>query len=188
MKKQLIALAIFISSVFTAPYANAIAPRITGPDMKIINNNIIVNFLIHNISEIETFIMSGVEKEVIFTVELLRVWKFWPDEFIVSKKLSRVIRYDNLREQYGVTYSDGVVRGEMNFKDYAAMKDWIFSVNNVNLANIRELEPGSYYIRIVVESRSREQLPLIGFLMHFIPEVEMSLAKESPPFMIEGEQ
>lgn len=188
MKKHLTAFTLFISFAFTPLNANAIAPRITGPDMRIVNNNIIVNFLIHNISELETLIMSGVEKEVIFTVELLRVWKFWPDEFIVSKKLSRVIRYDNLREQYRVSYFDGVVRDEMHFRDYAAMRDWIFSVSNVNLANIRELEPGSYYIRTVVESRSLEQLPLIGFLMHFIPEVEMSLAKESPPFMVEGAQ
>lgn len=188
MKKQLIILTLLISSVFAAPDANAIAPKITGPDMQIINNNIIVNFFINNISELETLIKSGIEKEVIFSVELLREWGFWPDEFIVSKKLSKVIKYDNLREQYRASYFDGVVRDEMTFKDYASMKDWIFTVNNINLANIRELEPGSYYIRIVVESKSLEQLPLIGFLMNFIPEIEMSLAKESPPFVIGGEQ
>jgi hypothetical protein len=66
------------------------------------------------------------------------------------------------------------------------MKDWIFTVNEVNLANIKELEPSSYYIRIIVESKSIEQLPLIGYLMNFIPEVEMTLAKESKPFTIEG--
>lgn len=186
MKKQLIILIAVISFFFTAPYAAAVTPRIMGPEMEIINNNIIVDLYIDNITELESHIKSGIEKEIIFTVELLRVWRFWPDEFIVSKKISKVIRYDNLREQYRASYYDGVIRSENHFKDYNSMKDWIFTADSINLANVKELEPGNYYIRIVVESKSLEQLPLLGLLMHFIPEVEMSLAKESVPFLIEA--
>jgi hypothetical protein len=71
-----------------------------------------------------------------------------------------------------------------NFKDFSIMKAWVFMVNEMNLANVRELEPGNYYIRVVVESKSRELPRVIGLLMLFIPEVEMSLAKESYPFNI----
>lgn len=185
MNKLIILLSLMIS-VCTVSYADAIAPQITGPDMVIIDNNIIVNLHIDDVTELATHITSGVEKEITFTIELLRAWRFWPDEFIVSKKISRVIKYDNLREQYRALSDDGVTRLEKYFIDYNSVKDWIFTVNNVNLANVKELESSSYYIRIVVESKSLEQLPLIGFLMHFIPEVEMSLAKESPPFKIGG--
>lgn len=182
MNKHIILLLLMIS-VCTASYANAITPQIMGPDMKVIDNNIIINLRIDHVTELAPHITSGVEKEITFTIELLRDWRFWPDEFIVSKKISRVIKYDNLREQYRALSYDGVTRIERYFNDYNSVENWIFTVNNVNLANIKELELSSYYIRIVVESKSLEQLPLIGFLMHFIPEVEMSLAKESPPFI-----
>jgi len=183
MNKHIILLSLMIS-VCTASYANAVTPQIMGPDMNVIDNNIIVNLRIDHVTELATHITSGVEKEITFTIELLRDWMFWPDEFIVSKKISRIIKYDNLREQYRALSYDGVTRTEKYFIDYNSVENWIFTVSNVNLANVKELELSSYYIRIVVESKSLEQLPLIGFLMHFIPEVEMSMAKESPLFII----
>ena len=188
MNKNLIYLIIVLPLTFISSFVEAAAPRITGPDMEIINNNIIVSLSIAHAADLETTIKSGIEKEIIFTVELLREWRFWPDEFVVSKKISRVIKFDTLREQYRASSNDGVTRYKKNFKDYGAVKNWIFTVNSVNLANLRELESGSYYIRTVVESKSREHLPFIGLLMIFIPEVEMSLAKESPPFILEDDQ
>ncbi len=163
-------------------------PNIIGPDIRVIDNNIIVNLSIADISELERTIKSGIEQEITFTVELLRVWKFWPDEFVVSKKIDKTIKYDNLRQQYQASSYNGITRIKKNFKDYNSVKNWIFSVKAINLANIKELEPSNYYIRIVVESKSIEHLPIVGFLMHFIPEVEMSMAKESQPFAIEKNQ
>ncbi len=173
-------------SIFTVSNADALTPYIIGPDMDIINNDIIVNLSIDNVFELEKTIKSGIAKEITFTVELLRVWKYWPDEFVVSKKVAKAIKYDNLREQYWASYYDGVTRIENHFTNYNSLREWIFTVNHINLANIRELNPGIYYFRIIVESKSLEQLPLIGLLMHFIPEVEMSLAKESQPFIVKG--
>lgn len=164
----------------------AVTTNIVGPDMEIIDNNIIVSLSIDNIDELESVINTGIGKEIIFTVELLRVWKFWPDEFVVSKRIEKIIKYDNLREQYLVSSNDGINLSEHKFDNYNTVKNWLFSEENINLANVKELEPSSYYIRVVVESKSMEQLPFIGFLMHFIPEVEMSMAKESRPFLIEG--
>lgn len=161
----------------------AITPKIIGT-LNTINNNIIVNISMTNIKELESIIKSGIEKEIDFTIELIRVWKFWPDEFVVSKKISKKIKYDNLRDQYWASSFDGVNLIKKKFKDYNSMRNWIFRVNAVNLANIRELDPANYYIRIIVESKSLEQLPVMGLLMHLVPEVDMSLAKESQPFYI----
>ncbi|MBI5409992.1 MAG: DUF4390 domain-containing protein [Nitrospirae bacterium] len=185
MKKlPFILLAFLFYQIPAPPDAFAVTPDITGPEIKIINNDIIVMTSISDVSDIEKTIKSGVGKELIFTAELMRVYDFWPDEFVVSKKIRKVIKYDNLREQYTASTRDGINRVDRKFTDYNKMKDWIFSVNSINLANIKELEPGSYYIRLVVESRSREKLPLIGFVMYLLPEIEMSLAKESEPFSI----
>ncbi len=183
MRKQLTILVLLTGAVLMACRSTAATPQIVG-EMNIIKNNIMVNLSIDNIEELETLITSGIEKEILFTVELLKVWKYWPDEFVVSKKIVKTIKYDNLREKYLASYNDGITRITKHFKDYPSVKKWIYMVNDVNLANVKELDPGSYYVRIVVESKSLEQLPLLGVLMHFIPEVEMSLAKESQPFII----
>jgi len=183
-KKAVLVLFALLSSVIMPPPASAVTPRILGPEMKIINNNIIVETSIADTTDLEQTIKSGVGKEIVFTAELIRVWRFWPDEFVVSKKISKVIKYDNLRDQYRLSSYDGTTRSENKFNDFTSLKDRIFTADAVNLANIRELEPSHYYIRVVVESKSMTQLPFIGFLMHLVPEVEMSLAKESRPFAV----
>ncbi len=188
MRKKIFILLTTLCIVVTASLAPAAAPNIIGPGMEIVDNNIIVNLSVDNVTEFETTINSGIEKEVVFTVELLRVWNFWPDEFVVSKKIKKVIKYDNLREQFRASSYNGIIRTEKNFKNDSEIKDWIFTVEGINLAHIKELEPSRYYIRVIVESKSLKQLPLTGFLMHFIPEVEMSLAKESQPFVVEIER
>ena len=57
-------------------------------------------------------------------------------------------------------------------------------INNMKIANIHELDSGSYYLRVIAESKSRELPRVIGLMMLFIPEVEMSLAKESALFTV----
>ncbi len=188
MIHNFIRLIMVLLMTFISSYLEAASPRIIGPDMEITDNNIMVSMSIENVAELEKTIKSGIEKEIIFTVELLRKWNFWPDDFVVSKKISRVIKFDTLREQYLASSYDGVTRYKKLFRDYTSVRNWIFAVNTVNLANLKELEPGSYYIRTVVESRSQEQLPFIGLLMIFIPEIEMSLAKESQPFILDSDR
>jgi hypothetical protein len=184
MKTFLFILFVSLYSTLMPSPSSAGTPRVTGPDVEIIDNNIIVKTSIADTADLEQTIRSGAGKEIIFTAELIRVWRFWPDEFVVSKKIRKIIKYDNLREQYRTSFRDGITRTDKKYSDFTALKDWIFTADAINLANIRELEPGDYYIRVVVESKSREQLPLIGLLMHLIPEVEMSLAKESRHFAV----
>ena len=188
MIKKAYILLVTLFFILTATTLTDATPRIIGPDIRIMDNNIIINLSISDVAEIEKTIKSGIEQEIVFTVELLRVWRFWPDEFVVSKKIEKTISYDNLRQQYRASSYNGIDRIKMNFKDYDSMKNWIFNVNSINLANIKGLDPSKYYIRIVVESKSIEHLPIVGFLMHFIPEIEMSLAKESRPFVIKDNQ
>lgn len=184
MKTKIYIFYLTVFTMMTASLSIAASPGIIGSDVNIIDNNIMVNLSISGMKELETTIKPGIEQEIVFTVELLRAWKFWPDEFVVSKRIEKTIKYDNLREQYHVSTYNGINRVEENLKDYSSIKNWIFNVDAINLANIKELEPGMYYIRIVIESKSNEHIPIIGFLIHFIPEVEMSLAKESGPFVI----
>jgi hypothetical protein len=158
----------------------ALCSEIQPPEIVIHDNDIIVNTGISFTEDIEASISSGIEKEVVFTIELFRAWRFWPDEFVVSRKIKKTIKYDGLRGYFYVSIDDGKNRVERRFRDFNKnMKEWFFRVNNVDLANIKELDKGDYYIRVIVESKSREVPAVIGLLMFFIPEVEMSLATES---------
>jgi hypothetical protein len=163
--------------------SHALTPNIVGY-LQTVDNDIVVNIAVANATELEATIKSGIEEEIVFTMELIRVWKFWPDEFVVSKKIKKTIKYDNLRNQFWTSSFDGITRTNKKFKNYAQVKNWIFSVNEINLANVRELEPASYYIRVIVESRSIDRLPVIGLLRHLVPEVDMTIARESDPFPI----
>ena len=184
IKKYSLILLFAVCSFMAAAPANAAAPEIIGPNMRIVDNNIIVSISIDNFKDLEKTIKAGIEKEIVFTAELLRSWDLWPDEFIVSKKFEKVIKYDNLRDQYLASSYDGITRVQKKFKNYDEMRAWISGLNTFNLANTKGLEPSNYYIRIVVESKSLDQIPLLGVLTNFIPAVEMSLAKESAPFSI----
>jgi hypothetical protein len=182
MKNILFILFFSLVSAFASPAAFSAVPYITEPEIRIVNNNIIVNTTIADLSDLEHMLKGSIGKEIILTVELMRVWNFWPDEFIVSKRIKKVVKYDNLRDRYRVSWRDGITRTDRIFTDFNVMKNWLLSEDNIDIANIKELDPGSYYIRVVVESRSREKIPLIGLLMYLLPEVEMSLAKESHQF------
>ena len=69
---------------------HAASIEITGPEMEIKGNDIIVNSGISNVNEFDQAIKSGISKEIVFTIELLKAWRFWPDEFVVSRKIARV--------------------------------------------------------------------------------------------------
>jgi len=162
---------------------NALPPNITGY-LETINNDIIVNIAVANATELETTIKSGIEKEIVYTMELIRQWDFWPDEFVVSKKIRKTIKYDNLRDQFWTSSFDGITRTDRKFKNYAEVRNWLFSVSEINLANTRQLEPARYYMRVIVESRSIDRMPWMGLLTHLVPEVDMTIARESDPFPI----
>ncbi len=184
MKKTLTITLIITCLISIPASATLMKPSIEGPQVIIIDNDIIVNTSIDNVKSIEETINSGVEKEIVFRIELLRAWTFWPDEFVVSKRIRRYIGYDILRGQYYASWKE---RGELitkHFKDFDKTKSLIFTARGINLMNIKGLEKGKYYVRIIVESKSRQRIPLMGILMYLMPEVEMSLIKESPPFKI----
>jgi len=190
MSKNLAVTIISALLILALSPAAALTAEIIEPEIMIKDNNIIVNTGLVRLKDedIEAMINSGIEKEIVFTIELFRVWSLWPDEFVASKKIRRIIRYDNLREQYLITTDDGASIIEKTFRNFDSMREWAFIVNAIKIANVRQLESAQYYLRIVVESKSRELPPAIGSLLLFLPETEMSLAKESHTFRIKIKQ
>ncbi len=96
---------------------SALTSEILGPEVKIQNNDVIVSTSIDYIEDIEATIKSGIQKEIVFTLELFMAWSFWPDEFVVSRKVQRTMKYDNLRGEYMASSFDGTTRINKKFKD-----------------------------------------------------------------------
>ncbi len=184
MTRFSVATIIFVCCALILIPETAYTAELLLPEISIRGNEIIVYTGLSDIEEIETTIKSGVEKEIVFTIELFKVWNYWPDEFVVSRKIRRIIKFDNLREHYLATVFNENIPIERTFRDFSVMKKIIFKVDGVSLVKVKELDPGSYYVRVVAESKSRELPSVIGLLMLFIPEVEMSLARESYRFDI----
>jgi hypothetical protein len=54
----------------------------------------------------------------------------------------------------------------------------------LKLTNIRELDPGEYFVKITVDSKIRKLPPVIGYILFFVSENEFSISKDSQRFQI----
>jgi len=159
---------------------------ITGPDVEINGGDIHVSFSLalekKNIQEIR----DGIDKELKYYVDLFRVWRIWPDEFVSGIFFTRTLRVDPIKKEYVATSFDGKVLIERRFRSFESMLEWVLSVKDVKLADISELDPGEYFVRVTAESKIRKLPPVIGHFLIFISENEFKRVKDSGIFEIES--
>ena len=158
--------------------------EITGPEVKLQDNEIYVTTTIsldeNHIQELR----NGIAKEFRFYIDIFRLWKMWPDEFVLGKLFVRTLKCDPVKTEYIATSSDGSTLIEKRFKSFESMVRWAVSINDLKLVNTRELEPGVYFVRVTVESKIRKLPPVIGYFMIFLSENEFKIKKDSSPFNI----
>src|SRR4030043_1406656 len=146
--------------------------EIIGPEVKLQNNEIYVTTALSLEEKYLEELRNGIPKEFIFYVDLFKVWKIWPDEFVLGKLFVRTLKCDPVKTEYIATSSDGSTLIEKRFKSFESMVRWAVSIHNLKLVNTRELESGAYFIRITVESKIRKLPPVIGYFMIFLSENE----------------
>jgi hypothetical protein len=158
--------------------------EITGTEVKLRDNEIYVTTALsldeNHIQELR----NGIAKEFRFYIDIFRLWKMWPDEFVLGKLFVRTLKCDPVKTEYIATSSDGSTLIEKRFKSFESMVRWAVSINNLKLVNTRELEPGVYFVRVTVESKIRKLPPVIGYFMIFLSENEFKIKKDSSPFNI----
>ena len=158
--------------------------EITGTEVKLKDNEIYVTTALsldeNHIQELR----NGIVKEFRFYVDIFRVWKIWPDEFVIGKLFIRTLKSDPVKMEYIATSGDGSTLIEKRFKSFESMVRWAVSINDLKLVNTRELEPGVYFVRVTVESKIRKLPPVIGYFMIFLSENEFKIKKDSSPFNI----
>jgi hypothetical protein len=183
MVRILLTTALFLS-VFIPGLAGG--QEIAGPEVRLVNNDVYVSFsLVPGAKYIEE-IKEGIDKELKLYVDLFRVWKVWPDEFILGKFYSRRMKVDPIKKEYVATSFNGNVIIERRFRSFETMLAWTLSVKDLKLTNTRELDPGQYFVRITAESKVRNFPPMIRQFLVFISENEFKIKKDSGFFVIEG--
>ncbi|MEW6213762.1 MAG: DUF4390 domain-containing protein [Nitrospirota bacterium] len=127
---------------------------------------------------------NGIKKEVVFYIDLFRVWDMWPDEFVLGKSFVRTLKCDPVKTEYVATSFDGNILTEKRFRSFESMIRWSLSINDLKLLNIRELELGVYFVKVTVESKIRKLPPVIGYFIIFLSENEFKITKDSSFFSI----
>jgi hypothetical protein len=183
MLRILLTIALFLS-VLIPPVAEG--QEISGPEVRLANNDVYVSFsLVPGAKYIEE-IKDGIDKELKLYIDLFRVWKVWPDEFVLGKFYSRRMKVDPIKKEYVATSFDGNVIIERRFRSFETMLVWTLSVKDLKLTNTRELDPGQYFVRITAESKIRNLPPMIRQFFVFLSENEFKVRKDSGVFVIEG--
>ncbi len=148
------------------------------------NNSIVVSFSLALNQKSAQEIKQGLDKDIRFYIDLFRAWKVWPDEFVLGKKYLRTLKSDPIKKEHVASSNDGSIIIEKRFRSLESMLDWSLSVNDVQLTNTENLEPGSYFVKVTIESRVRNLPPVIGYLFIFLPENEFKIEKKSSRFLL----
>jgi hypothetical protein len=164
--------------------SSSVAAEITGPEVKMQENEIHATASLLLDDKYLQEIRNGIKKEFRFYLDIFRVWNLWPDEFVSSKSFTRTLRSDPVKTEFIATSSDGNTQIKKRFKSLESMLKWALSFDDLKLANVRDLEPGTYFVRVTVESKIRQLPPVIGYFMIFLPENEFKIRKDSSYFSI----
>ncbi|MCX7913344.1 MAG: DUF4390 domain-containing protein [Thermodesulfovibrionales bacterium] len=148
------------------------------------NNEIYVSTTVIPDSNFVESLSAGISKELIFYLDLFRVWNLWPNEFIKGSKIIRILKSDPIKRDFNVINIDNTQTVERKFKDIEGMLSWAFNITDYKIANIRDLEPGKYFIKVTVESNIKRLPPIIGYFLFFLSQSEFSVSKKSHIFTI----
>jgi hypothetical protein len=165
-------------------YSLSSGAEIIRPEVKLQNNEIYVTTALSLEENYIQELRNGITKEFIFYIDLFRVWKIWPDEFISGKLFVRKLKCDPVKMEYIATSNDGSILIKKRFKSFESMLRWAVTINDLKLANIKDLEAGTYFVRVTVESKIRKLPPVIGYFLIFLSENEFTIKKDSSSFTI----
>lgn len=130
---------------------------------------------------------EGMTKELIFYVDLFRVWNIWPDEFVKGKKIIKTLKSDPIKREYIAVSTEGNVSVEKRFKDIESMLSWSLNIIDIKISGIKDLEPGKYFIKVTAEATKKRLPPLIGYFLFFVSENEFSTSRNSQTFQLPKE-
>ena len=133
-------------------------------------------------------IKKGVQWELIFHVDLFRVWRYWADEFILGRTFTQTLRCDPVKEEYVASSLSGNRLLEKRFSNCDRLLDWALNIREFRLAGTGFLEPSEYFIKVTAESQLRRLPPFIDLLFFFVKQKEFRVTERSSPFSVGGDR
>jgi|GEM_PF-238634 len=159
--------------------------EISTVDAKLHGNGIYINASVKPDQKFIEDVQAGLSKELVIYLDLFRAWNVWPDEFILGRKIVRVLKSDPIKREYIAVSLDDNIRREKRFKDLETMIEWAMNISEEKLSGIGGLETGTYFVKVTFESRLKQLPPVIGYLFFFVPEKEFSVSRVSPSLQIQ---
>lgn len=181
---RLIPLLTVALSVMLALQIPAEAADIKSVDLSIRNQDLFIKTGLLYDDDLLHEMKQGLSKEIIFAFELYSIRSFFPDEYILGKKIILSLKNDPIKREFVARITDGKEINEKRFKDTESMAAWALLSREVKIANLRELDPATYYVKVSAESRVRKLPPVIKILLFFIPETEFSVWRYSQTFTL----
>jgi hypothetical protein len=175
---------IFLSLYLVFFSSFSVGAELKGPEVTLKKNEMFVTISLVLDDKYLHEIRDGIEKELVFYIDLFRVWDMWPDEFVLGESITRYIKCDPVKSEFVATSFDGNTIIEKRFKSLESLTAWALSIEELKLTNIRELEPGIHFVKITVASKIRKLPPLIGPFIIFLSENEFKISKQSSHFWI----
>ncbi len=160
------------------------AAEITGITFRLSNNELYVSTVVRPDQKVVDELADGLSKEFTFYIDLFRVWNIWPDEFVLGLEIKTTLKSNPIKREYTATRVTGNTSLNKRFNDLESMVNWAMALPEIKLTNVKELEAGTYYIRVTAESRIRKLPPVIGYLLFFVPDKDFSISKNSHTFEI----
>jgi hypothetical protein len=130
---------------------------------------------------------EGMTKELVFYVDLFRVWNIWPDEFVKGKKIIKTLKSDPIKREYIAVSIEGNISIEKRFRDVESMLSWSLNIIDIKISGIKDLEAGKYFIKVTAESTKKRLPPLIGHFLFFVSEKEFSASRNSQTLQLPRE-
>jgi len=110
--------------------------------------------------KLEELVQSGLQIRYVFNITLKKRGIFWNDE-LKSIKLSRSIRFDNLRNRYFL-YFDYPTTRLISVDNLNKAKKFLFFVKNIKLVSLSRLEKNKKYT-IEIKAKSEKDESSVPF-------------------------
>ncbi len=179
-----IAHVLLIAAFLLAAPADSQAAELQGVELAFRGQDLLVTTTLVPDASFAEEMKQGLSKELLLTVEMMGIRSFVPDEYILARKVRITLKSDPIKREFAARITDGDIIQEKRFKDVESMNAWALGLRNLKITNVKELDPGTYYVKVTAESRIRKLPPLIKYLLFFIPETEFTVVRYSRAFTL----
>jgi hypothetical protein len=154
-------------------------------DLEVFSNeeNMLVVCRLENVftEDLEEIILSGIPATFIFHVSFYRNRFLWPDREISSFELRHSLSYDNLKDEFTVSFSE-TGREPVVVKRFAEARRLMGNLVDLPVAVLNRLDRGSTYYARVKASLGSLDLPFSTYFSFFLSPFEFETEWTSAAF------